>query len=242
MKAAIFLAAAAAVAAPAAAAPAHRAAPVHRVAPARHAAPARDWSRVVATTAVGGFRMGNPAAPVKLVEYGSLTCPHCAAFAREGEPALVDKYVRTGRVSYEYRNYVLNGIDVVATLLARCSGTGGFFPMAQALYATQPQWIGRINGLAAAQKDALKAMPEAQRLVRLGEIGGLTQVAGRYGVSAARANQCLADKAALDRLGKMVEAGNALGVEGTPTFFINGVAANTNVWTGLEPLISNAGG
>jgi protein-disulfide isomerase len=237
MKALIVFAAAAALAVPAAAAPAHRAAP------ARHAAPAgRDWSRTVAMTAEGGFRMGNPAAPVKLVEYGSLTCPHCGAFAREGEPLLVRNYVRTGRVSYEYRNYVLNGIDVVATLLARCSGTGGFFPMAQALYATQPQWIGRINGLSAAQKDAVKAMPEARRLARLAQIGGLVQVAGRYGVSPARANQCLADKAALDRLGKMVEAADAMGVTGTPTFFINGTMANTNTWTGLEPLIRSAGG
>jgi protein-disulfide isomerase len=234
----IFAAAAAVLAAPLPAAPAHRAA-----APGRHAAPtARDWSRVVAMTPEGGFRMGNPAAPVKLVEYGSLVCPHCAAFAREGEAALVQNYVRTGRTSYEYRNYVLNGADVVATLLARCSGPAGFFPMVQSLYATQPQWIGRITGLSQAQKDQLKAMPDAARLVRLGQIGGLTQIAGRYGVTPARANQCLADKAAFDRLGKMIEAAGALGVDGTPTFFINGVFANTNGWAGLEPLLRSAGG
>src|SRR3954469_1746838 len=139
---ALALLAAAALAFPAAAAPVH-----HRAAPARHAASARDWSRVVVATPEGGFRMGNPAARVKLLEYGSLTCPHCAAFAREGEAALVQNYVRTGRVSYEYRNYILNGIDIVASLLARCSGPSGFFPMAQNLYATQQQWIGRITGL-----------------------------------------------------------------------------------------------
>lgn len=237
MKPLMLFTAAAAVAAPALAVPAHRAVPV------RHAAPAaRDWSRVVVTTPEGGFRMGNPAARVKLVEYGSLTCPHCAAFAHEGEPALVQTYVRTGSVSYEYRNYVLNGIDVVATLLARCSGTSGFFPMSLALYATQPQWIGRISGLSQAQKDQIKALPEGQRLVRLAQIGGLTQVAARYGVAPARASQCLGDKAALDRLGSMVEAANALGVDGTPTFFVNGTRADTNLWSGLEPLIRNAGG
>jgi protein-disulfide isomerase len=228
---------AAALAAPAAAAPVR-----HRAAPA-HAAPvARDWSRTVAATAEGGFRMGNPAAPVKLVEYGSLTCPHCAAFAREGEAALVRKYVRAGRVSYEYRNYVMNGIDVAATLVTRCSGPSGFFPMAQTLYATQPQWVARINGLSAARKGEITALPEGPRLVRLAQIGGLTQVAARYGVAPARAAACLADAGALDRLGKIVEGANALGVEGTPTFFINGVKADTNTWTGLEPLIRNAGG
>ena len=235
MKTALSLLAALALAFPAAAAP------VRHPAPARRAAPARDWSRVVVATPEGGFRMGNPDARVKLLEYGSLTCPHCAAFAREGEAALVQNYVRTGRVSYEYRNYVLNGIDVVASLLARCSGPSNFFPMAQTLYGTQQQWMGRITGLSPAQKDALKAMPEGQRLVRLGEIGGLTQVAARYGVPAARANQCLADKAGLDRLGRMVEAATAMGVEGTPTFFINGVNANVNSWAALEPLIRNGG-
>ena len=240
MKRRLLLAAAAtaAVAAPAFAAPAHRA-----LAPVRHAAPAaRDWSRVVAATPDGGFRMGNPAARVNLVEYGSLTCPHCAAFAREGEAALVQNYVRTGRISYEYRNYILNGVDVVATLLTRCSGPAGFFPMAQTLYATQPQWVGRINGLGQVQKDQLKAMPEGRRLVRLAQIGGLTQVAARYGVAPARASQCLADKAALDRLGRMVQAADALGVTGTPTFFINGIMADVNTWAGLEPMIRSAGG
>jgi protein-disulfide isomerase len=237
----IPLAAAAALVA-LAVAPAAAAAPVrHRAAP--HAAPAaRDWSRVVAATPEGGFRMGNPAARVKLVEYGSLTCPHCAAFAREGEAALVQKYVRAGRVSYEFRNYVLNGIDVAATLATRCSGPSGFFPMAQTLYVTQPVWVARINGLSPAQKNEIKALPEGRRLVRLAQIGGLTQVAARYGVAPARAASCLADAGALDRLGKIVEAANALGVEGTPTFFINGVKADTNTWTGLEPLIRNAGG
>ena len=242
MRRLLLAAAAVAVAPPAFAAPAHH--PAHRAAPAHHAAApaARDWSRVVAMTPEGGFRMGNPAARVKLVEYGSLTCPHCAAFAREGEAALVQTYVKTGKVSYEYRNYVLNGIDVAATLLARCSGPSGFFPMSQTLYATQKDWVDRISGLGQAEKDRIKAMPEGQRLVRIAQAGGLTQVAARYGVAPARANQCLSDAAAVERLGKMVQAADALGVTGTPTFFVNGVMADTNVWTGLEPLIRNAGG
>jgi protein-disulfide isomerase len=213
------------------------AAPVHRAAPA-----ARDWSRTVVATAEGGFRMGNPAAPVKLVEYGSLTCPHCRAFAQEGTPKLISGYVRTGKVSYEYRNYILNGVDVTAALLARCSGPGRFFPMAETLYATQPQWIGRITNMPQAQKDAIKAMPEGQRLARLGEIGGLLQVAARFGVTPARGRQCLADPAGLGRLGKMTEAANALGVTGTPTFFLNGRMLDVNEWAAVEPLIRQAVG
>ena len=115
-----------------------------RPAPTSKAAP-RNWSTVVAATPEGGFRMGNPAAAIKLVEYASLTCSHCATFAREGTPSLVAKYVKTGKVSYEYRSYILNGIDVAAVLATRCSGAKGFFPMAEALYANQPQWLGKVS-------------------------------------------------------------------------------------------------
>ncbi|HET9639653.1 MAG TPA: thioredoxin domain-containing protein, partial [Allosphingosinicella sp.] len=123
------------------------------------AAPARaDWSRTVVATPEGGFRMGNPAAKVKLVEYGSLTCGHCANFAKAGMASLVGTYVRSGKVSYEYRNFILNGLDVAATLVARCGGPSRFFPVADKLYATQGQWAGRVGALTAAQKAQVSAL------------------------------------------------------------------------------------
>jgi len=230
----IALGAAAALAVPAAAAPAHRA-------PARHAPVARDWSRTVVATPEGGFRMGNPAARVKLVEYGSLTCPHCRHFAQTGVQPLVQRYVRTGKLSYEFRNYILNGIDAAASLIARCSGAR-FFDTIEAFYATQPQWIAKVTGLTAAQKAELQAAPEAQRLVRIGSLSGLVPMAARFGVAPQRAAQCLASKPGLDRLGAMEAAANALGVSGTPTFFINGRITDAGEWEQLEPLIKAAGG
>ena len=72
-------------------------------APATAASPAgQDWTTVVAATPEGGFRMGNPNAPVKLVEFASLTCPHCQEFHEAGQPTIKDKYVATGKISYEY--------------------------------------------------------------------------------------------------------------------------------------------
>ena len=71
--------------------------------------------------------MGNPKAKVKLVEYGSLTCPHCRHFAETGMVPL-KAYVKSGKVSFEYRNYILNGIDVAATLVARCGGAAALLP------------------------------------------------------------------------------------------------------------------
>jgi protein-disulfide isomerase len=217
--------------------------PAAAAAPAGKAAPARvDWARNVVATPEGGFRMGNPAARVKLVEYGSLTCGHCANFARSGMASLVGTYVRSGKVSYEYRNFILNGLDVAATLVARCGGPGRFFPVADKLYATQGQWMGRITDLTGAQKAQLKALPENQRLGRMAEFAGIPQIAAQYGIATAQARRCLSDQAALGRLSKMAEAAHAQGVEGTPTFFFNGANIGTHTWATLEPILREGAG
>lgn len=239
MKGALALAAAT-LALPAAAAPVHHRA--HRAHPVHHAAAvARDWSKIVVATPEGGFRMGNPAARVKLVEYGSLTCPHCAAFAREGEQPLIRNYVKSGRVSYEYRNFVLNNVDVVASLLARCAGSG-FFRAVDTFYATRDQWLQKADAMTAAERAQVNALPVGQRLGRVADMIGLTGIAARAGLSPAQGRQCLADKAAFDRLGQIYQAATKLGVDGTPTFFINGAKVEVNTWPALEPLIRTAGG
>src|SRR3989337_87005 len=74
-----------------------------------------DWSEVVTQTSTGGFRMGNPNARVQLIEFGSMTCPHCATFDEEGVPPLIDKYVKSGQVSFEFRNYVRDPFDISAS-------------------------------------------------------------------------------------------------------------------------------
>lgn len=208
----------------------------------RKAAVQRDWTQTVEATPEGGFRMGNPNAPVKVVEYLSLTCPHCADFARQGTPNLIRNYVRSGRVSLEYRNFVLNSVDATASLLARCATPANYFRMADRLFATQAEWFGRAQSVAEAQRDQLNALPTDQRLARMAELSGLTAIAGQHGVSAARARQCLADQAGIDRLGEIYQAAANLGVQGTPTFLINGSVVNVNSWPEIEELIRQAGG
>jgi protein-disulfide isomerase len=202
---------------------------------------APDWTRTVVATADGGFRMGNPDARVKLVEYGSLTCPHCRHFAVAAMVPL-KAYVRSGKVSFEYRNYVLNGIDVAATLVARCGGPARFFPVVDKLYATQADWVAKISGLPEAEKDKIRALSDGQRLVRLAEVGGIQKLAEAHGLPAAQANKCLADPAGMDRLGSIHEAAQALGVQGTPTFFVNGAKVDAGDWPSLEPHLKRAGG
>lgn len=214
-------------------------------APARKApapAPAaRDWTRSVVVTPEGGYRMGNPNAAVKVVEYGSLTCPHCASFSNSAKAPLAAR-VRTGKVSFEFRNFVLNGVDASATLLARCVPAANFFPLVERIYSTQNQWIAKFSGLSQEQKQKITALPEAQRLAGVADAAGLTQLAAQSGVPAAKAKACLADPAALAQLGTMHEAAAKLGVQGTPTFFVNGAKVHAHDWAELDAEIRKAGG
>lgn len=201
-----------------------------------------DWTRTVSMTPEGGFRMGNPKARVALVEFGSLTCPHCAHFMKSGVPSLLAKYVKSGKVSFEFRNFVLNGVDVTASLLARCSGPQNFFRVVDGMYQSQERWMSKVTGMTQAQKDELKGLSQPDQLARIAQISGLADLAAGGGVTPARAKQCLADKAGLDRLVQMYEAGGKLGITGTPSFLINGTLVEARDWAGLEPLIRKAGG
>lgn len=203
-----------------------------------HAAPAaqRDWTRMVVATPEGGFRMGNPAAAIKLVEYGSITCPHCAAFAAEGVPTVRDSYVRSGRMSWEYRPYMLFPTDPGIFMLLRCQGAAGFFPSIEQLYATQHDWVGRLQAADEAQLTRLRAMPPLARSAAAMHIIGMDDFFRRRGMTQARLDACLADQAGLDRLAAMNQAAGARGVQGTPTFFLNGAKLdNVYDWAALQP-------
>ena len=201
-----------------------------------------DWTKTVVATPEGGFRMGNPAAPVKLVEYGSLACPHCRHFEETGYKPLVQNYVRSGRVSYEFRNLLINGPDISISMLAHCAGAANFFPMSQQVYATQLEWQTRIENIGDADKAALEAMTDAQRVIRFAELGAMPQLAARFGVSPAQARQCLADQKGMKRLLDTTRAATDKGIDHTPTFIINGKVTNAATWEDLEPLLRQAGG
>ena len=199
------------------------AAPKRAIGPAPVPAKVTDWSRVTSESAAGGFVMGNPKARVKLVEFGSLTCSHCRAFDEAGVPPLIATYVKSGKVSWEFRSFLLNGYDIPATLTARCAGPGGFFPMMRALYASQPEWVAKMQAIPGDRMTAIQAMKPEQQFVAIGQAAGFPQFAAARGVAAPRINACLADKAQADRIVAMTgDAANRLKVKGTPTFMVNG--------------------
>jgi len=196
-----------------------------------------DWTKTVVATPEGGLLMGNPNADVKLIEYGSLTCPHCAEFAEQGAPQLIDKYVKAGRVSYEFRNFLRDGLDMSMALVARCGGPERFFTLSEAMYKDQRSFFERAQAATPEQQAAASASPAG-----FANLAGLQQWAAQRGLPSAKSNACLADQATQD---KLVQVSNDVttqfpGFSGTPTFIINGKMIEERTWDAVEPKIRDA--
>ena len=212
---------------------------VHQVKPPKGG----DWTQLVSQTPAGGFVMGNPNAPVKLIEYGSLTCPHCRAFDEEGVPKLLANYVKSGRVSWEFRNYVRDAFDLTASLVARCNGASGFFPLARALYKDQPNWIAKIQKTPQDKLEAMQNLPPSQQFVQLAKVAGFQQWAAARGLPVARSTQCLANSNSINQLVQMTGDATSQYPDfvGTPSFILNGaLLAETATWDKLEPKLRAA--
>lgn len=196
----------------------------------------QDWTQTVVKTPQNGFRMGNPDAPYKLVEYASMTCPHCRDFTKAGVPTLKEKYVKTGKVSWEYRTFVLNPLDVAASLVARCQGKETFFPFVEQLFSTQGEWVGKFNSVDEKTLQLLGTLPQQEQFIQLVTLSGLEDFFKAHGVPADRIKACLSDKSALDELLKIRDYGaNTDKIDGTPNFLINGEKQEgVYDWPGLE--------
>ncbi|PVX28535.1 DsbA family protein [Sphingomonas pokkalii] len=208
-------------------------------------APQPDWLTTVVATPEGGYRQGNPNAAVKLVEYGSRTCPTCYRFAEEGMQPLRDQYIATGKVSYEYRDFLVHGApDLALALLNQCVGTQRFFPVLDAIYANQPQFEERLIALSKTPErvQAWQKLPPGQMATRFAEALGMIAFVKTHGLAEAKARQCLADPKAIARIAKTQADGvNRYKVDGTPSFFVNGRRTRAFSWPYLEPELRAAG-
>ena len=205
--------------------------------------PGGDWTQVYNATEQGGMLMGNPDAKIRLIEFGSLTCPHCAAFDEKGAPQLIDKYVKSGQVAWEFRNYVRDPVDLTATLIARCNGPKVFFPLIRALFQDQAQWTARVQQLPAERLEAIQTMPPTQLFLELGKAAGLQDYAAARGVPVAKSTQCLSDENAVNQLVQMTSEATSQfpNFQGTPTFILNGtLLEKTANWETLEPKLQAA--
>jgi protein-disulfide isomerase len=201
-----------------------------------------SWTETFSVTPDGGMLMGNPNAKVKLVEYGALTCSHCAEFSEQSNVGLREMIAR-GNVSYEFRNYLLNVLDVPAAILARCAGPGPFFTISEQLFATQQEWLGRAQTITAAEQQGWQSLAPEQLAPLLATKLGLDTFVQQRGIGPEKAKACLSDRAAIDQLGKISErAQSEYKITGTPTFLINGqVVPETTTWEQLAPKLRDAG-
>jgi protein-disulfide isomerase len=207
------------------------------------ARPAVDWSRTVVKTPAGGFRMGNPQAKVKLVEYGSMSCPHCQRFDAAGTTPLIDQYVKTGKVSFEFRNFVRDPFDLAAAVVARCNGAKSFFSLTHALFRDQTKWLGRAQAAPRDQLDKLGTLKPNQLAFQAAKLAGFQQWGAAHGLPAARSNVCLTNvnevNLVVEMRGKAIE--KYPDFPGTPTFILNGnMLEKTVTWDDLQPKLRAA--
>lgn len=202
-----------------------------------------NWIDTVVKTPEGGYRMGNPDAPIKLVEYGARSCPACGAFNRASAQALPENYVASGKVSFEFRDFLVHGVsDLPGALLAACAGPGPFFALTDAMYAAQNDYLDRLQKLTTAEQKQMEGMSPTQTVTMLAEKGGLIELVRQRGIPEAKARQCLGDQKALEAVAKMTETVSKEGkVTGTPTFYINDERVQAGDWPSVEAALKAAG-
>jgi protein-disulfide isomerase len=143
--------------------------------------------------------LGKADAPITIIEYGSMTCPHCADFHTKTFPTLKEKYIDTGKVHFIFREYPLDELALSASMLARCAGSPRYFPMVDVLFQQQRRWATQ------------NPLPE------------LLIIARQAGFTQKTFEDCLQDKKLYADVAAMRDrASSKFKVESTPTFFING--------------------
>ncbi|APG62276.1 hypothetical protein LPB140_05060 [Sphingorhabdus lutea] len=209
---------------------------------AKVAAPAgTSWSTTVAESADGGYVMGNPNAPVKLVEYGALSCVHCKDFEIASMEEM-KKMVDTGQMSFEFRNFMLGIHDLPSSILTRCNGPDAYFGLTEAWYANWDANMAKLKTVDQNKWAAIGNLPPDQRFVQMADLLGVGEFFQTVGVSADQAKACLSDTKAIDKLIAVTKtASKDKGVTSTPSFFINGVKLDAATWPQVKEKLQEAG-
>lgn len=194
-----------------------------------------NWLVTVAATD-GGHRIGNPNAKVKLTEFVSYTCPHCAQFTRESEGVLKIGYIQPGNVSVEVRHLIRDPVDLTVAMLVNCGPADKFPGNHDAFMLGQDEWIAPLAKMTAAQRQRWTTGDGPSRRRAIASDFHFYEIMARRGYSRAEADRCLADEAAARKLAENSAKDWELpGISGTPSFAINGVIMpGTHVWSALE--------
>lgn len=200
-----------------------------------------DWNKTITLTPEGGYLIGNPKAKVRVIEFFSLTCPHCKDFVVNDLPVIRSTYITRGTVSLELRNFVLNGPDLAASMLMRCASAPQAVTLYHAAFAEQHALFFERPQLPPAALERVQKAPVERRALQFATEAGLLKWFVGRGVPVARANACLTDKKAEAQLiGIRKQAISQFDIQGTPGFVVNGKKVQGSSWLELEPVIQQA--
>jgi protein-disulfide isomerase len=195
-----------------------------------------NWNGQVAVTPSGSHVLGNPAAQIKLSEYISYTCPHCAHFDEEASDRLRIYGIAQGKLSVEVRHLVRDPIDLTVAMLTNCGPPGRFFANHTAFLRSQSRWMALANRATPAQQTRWTTGTQKSRLQSIATDFGFFAMMEQRGYDQMSVERCLADPAMAQKLAAQTAEATRLGVEGTPSFLINGaLLAGTHDWASLKP-------
>lgn len=181
--------------------------------------------------------IGDVNAPVEIIEYASLTCNHCATFHNNVLPRIKEKYVDTGKVKIVMRSFLLNGIDVQASMISRCFNENRYFKFMDALYQRQMQWYNineyqRLSGIHDAQTANTMFVEQT--------MDEISKIARQLGMNKNKIEACIANESIGEYLFSVQQIGvQQHKVEATPTIIVNGNKTN-NDYASIEKEIEAA--
>lgn len=193
-----------------------------------------SWLQTVAVTPGGGHIVGNPQAAVKLVEFASYTCPHCANFERQGADALLVGYVDPGKVSFEVRHFVRDPVDMTVALLTNCGDPKRFFGNHTVFLRRQDRWIATMEKAGPGMRQRWSSGEFATRMRAIASDLGFYPMMAARGYDRPTIDRCLADQGKAQKLAEMTQAAIDSGVGGTPSFTIDGTLSDIHDWRSLE--------
>ena len=198
---------------------------------------ARNWNATMALTPQGTHLLGNPEAKVKLTEFISYTCSHCAHFEEQADASLKLSFVASGKGSVEVRNFVRDPVDLTVALLTNCGPPAKFFGNHALFLRNQAKWIAPMANPSPTQQARWSGGAFAQRTRAIARDFGFYPLMQSRGYTAIQIDKCLADEPLARRLAASTdEAQNKLFVTGTPMFAIDGVVlTGTHTWDALRP-------
>ena len=189
----------------------------------------------------GAHTVGNPDAEFTLTEYVSYTCPHCAHFVHDGDAALKLAYIPSGKVRVEYQAFLRNPVDVAASLLARCGDPARFLNNHDLLMRRQPEWLAKAQKASEGQTQRWSTGPIPDRMRAIASDLDFYELMATNGYERPEVDRCLADEAAIQVLIAQTHAAVEDGVQGTPSFALNGdLLENAHSWEAIQPHLDEA--